>query len=769
MYLNTRSSLLGAAVLLAGRLQAAVVRLDFGTSDSPVREGFLAVTDKSALKDGRQAGWLDTTELAALDRPIPRTPFPPVIYTTDIRQDSVQSRAAATLRVAVPAGKYRVWLMAGTGGGGTAQVWDVQVRSGPSCAKATFFGENTCRVMTMDAVSGKAEHLALNITTRSKWAINATVIASLDEWPRLQQTEIAKLEQEAFLLPDDALKKWRHTPHEDTTPPPEYTEAERGRGFVVYHRPWPTPIWPNTMPRREDFDPTLKAFAAPNECEPFTFTVMPLRDFARLAVAVTDLETNDGRSIPAEDIEIRYVQYKFVRPNYKLFGTYYRAPDLLPRFDRARPLTAGENFRVWLTVHVRPYTPAGMYRGAAVLELDGRRAAEVPMVLRVLPITLQKDRSVLYGTYYRHPSRYVHKAPDTFSRRWWVRKAECDFASMAAHGYNSSIVSMTANIDRAGRWTVSGDGLDRELDMARRHGFDPSKPIVCYFSYSLQKRYRHHTRRGIVKHMYGVKMAPQAFFDDVTAMVHAFERERKRRGWPELIYYPFDEPATTKAAMALMVRILQAVKKAPGVRTYVTADPSNPAFSAMKPYVDVWCSHLFSMTPEQLRVDQAQRGVEHWCYPNCVSGENDHTPVAGARMTYGSGLWRTGYRALFPWIYQSWAGDPANNLDAAMMEFFNHTADDASVTPCTLYEAYREGIDDGRYITTLRRWIEQARGLGRQEAADAAQKDLDFVWSSIAEQTSYKYDTGWADDSFDVYRWIIASRILALQDVCIDR
>ena len=28
-----------------------------------------------------------------------------------------------------------------------------------------------------------------------------------------------------------------------------------------------------------------------------------------------------------------------------------------------------------------------------------------------------------------------------------------------------------------------------------------------------------------------------------------------------------------------------------------------------------------------------EKGVEFWCYPNHISGENDHTPIRGARIT----------------------------------------------------------------------------------------------------------------------------------------
>ena len=139
------------------------------------------------------------------------------------------------------------------------------------------------------------------------------------------------------------------------------------------------------------------------------------------------------------------------------------------------------------------------------------------------------------------------------------------------------------------------------------------------------------------------------------------------------------------------------------------------------------------------------------------------TPLAGARMTYGFARWRANVPALMPWIYESWGGDPANNLDALQMDMFNSTTDDAQLLPCMLYEAYREGIDDNRYVHTLELLVARAKQAGLSTLAQEAQVDLDFVRQAVPIRDLYQYDTGWADDSFNAYRWLIARRIMLLQ------
>ena len=59
--------------------------------------------------------------------------------------------------------------------------------------------------------------------------------------------------------------------------------------------------------------------------------------------------------------------------------------------------------------------------------------------------------------------------------------------------------------------------------------------------------------------------------------------------------------------------------------------------------------------------------------------------------------------------------------------------------------------------------IERARAAGREDLAAAASADLRLVSESIAVQTKYKFDGLWDPESFDVFRWLIARRILEMQ------
>lgn len=751
------------ALLAAFAAQAKVYVFDFGTKDSPLRPGAVRITESG----GEHAAWRTPAACTSRANPIVREwaegkhkgrKDPPAVFLNDLTCDYVASSDANTLTLQIPPGSYKLMLLCGRAGGRTEQVWDIAVND-PE-AHHTFAGPHELRTIRFD---GAADDKGLTIAfhTRSRWLANALIAVPAAEWKPAEADIVAPLLAECATLPPEERAKWKETPHRCADPEPAWTDAQRRDGFALFVRPWAEPVWPNDFPRAHELDAPVRAFASPGEYEPLTLALHPLADFARVDAEVCGplVCTNGARvaSIDPAAVDLRAVRYMNVRPNYSASGTYYRAPDVLMPWQ-PQPLRRGENLRLWLTVKVPLGQPAGLYAGSVLIRAD-QTERRVPVALRVLPITLLKDQSLVYGQYYHHPLRNLDNAPDDFSRAWWQHKAEAEHADMREHGMNDVVLSL-GGVWKDGRWRYAFDRLQRDIDLARRVGFD--KPIVC--SFPCESLYRKHMPAGLGSHLGLVQMPPDAFFDELTAMVRDIEAEARRRQWPELLYYPVDEPSTSPESVAFMARVMAAIKRVPHVRTYVTADPEHDAFAPMRPYVDVWCCQPFSLGRDAVLADMRARGVEYWCYPNHISGENDHTPTLGARMTYGFGFWQSGYRALVPWIYQADCGDPWNYLDAATQDFFNRTADDGSPIPVTLWEADREGIDDHRYLHTLERAIERAEAAGRKEDAASARGVIAQLSASLAVQTKYKDAGLWRAEAFDAWRWALAEQILALQE-----
>ena len=741
---------------------SAITIYDFGTETSPVQTGAVCVT----VSGGSGVTWDHPAALRRAvtnalvragreDRASTRS-APPESYHTALSCDAVTSTHADTLRFAVSRGAYKVVIYTGRTGGSAAQVWDLTVKHRTQSVRATYAGGHELRKLVLDA-EADAQGLTLEIATRSRWALNALVLIPASEWSQAE-TCLAEIERPLFLLPDEELKKWKEVPREDRNPAPQWSEAEKARGFACYTRPWADPIWPRHVPLQHEIDAPVRAFAAPGEYEPLTFALHALKPLERVEITLSAF-TNATTVIPREACDLRVVRAMYVRPNYNAVNTYYLAPDVLMPWQ-PQGLPRGENLRLWLTVKVPLGQPEGLYTSEATVCAEGV-TLRVPLTLRVVPITLLKDESIVFGQYYYTPLRNMRSAPDAFLRAWWQAKTCAELEDLREHGQNTVTVSVWSAWDKEKKcWRHAVDETQRMVDLMRAVGF--TKPLVCSIATaSVYAKYME--GRSMGSHLSQLEMPPQPFFEEMTRLVREIEAEARRRQWPELLYYPVDEPSTSPLSVAFMTRVLAAIKQVPGVRTYVTADPEHEQFAAMKPYVDVWCCQPFSLGRKAVLDDMRTRGVEYWCYPNHISGENDHTPTLGARMTYGYGLWESGYRALIPWIYQHNSGDPWNYLDGRTQDFFNRSDDEGTPIPVTLWEAYREGIDDGRYLYTLQTWIARAREQGLAAEADAAQKVVDALMAAIPVQPKYKEAGLWAATTLDVWRWRIAEQILILQ------
>lgn len=108
-----------------------------------------------------------------------------------------------------------------------------------------------------------------------------------------------------------------------------------------------------------------------------------------------------------------------------------------------------------------------------------------------------------------------------------------------------------------------------------------------------------------------------------------------------------------------------------------------------------------------------------------------------------------------------------NYLDGSLMDFFNRHEDDGTPIPVAMWEAYREGWDDYRYIHTLEQLISEASKSPKasaKQAAATAQRELKAVWDAIRVREKYK-DVGlWLPAEFDVYRWLVARQIMAMKE-----
>jgi len=570
-------------------------------------------------------------------------------------------------------------------------------------------------------------------------------------------------------VPDGA----KEVPFVETAPEPALTAPEKERGYLLFQRPLVESVYPNTRPLAHERLDALVAFATPGEFEPVTFALYPVRPLRNLKVRASALKCPAGEipadridvlhhpspipvlpqpagEISADRIDVRLAAYWNVGyPAYTTVTTYRRMPELLERVT-VHSSPAGECQRYWLTIHVPDDAKPGLYRGTVAVWDDGfDQAVEIPLALRVLGFRLQKDPRKHFSAYFYTRNKALYKGrDDAFIRR----AADNDYRAMVDFGFDM-LPTLYLRCEDGKRITLADEG---ELERMLAAGLKGPAPVTA--DNVIGRLYSAATPGGKHGNHWKVDpMPPPEFYARVTEAFRAFEAERKAKGWPEFICCPIDEVDASRKEFGAKV---YAAVKAAGLRTYATKDPVGGDAADYAPYLDIWCSQPYSVLYEQIA---SQSRYEYWCYPNHNACEikDRRTMCKGGRMTYGFGLWRSGYTTLIPWHWCWTAGpDAFDYLRGQHSGCGQRVDDDGEVIPAVYWACFREGYDDARYVYTLQRAIvehEKSSDAACLAAVAEAKKILQETWDSIRVQPKYLAAGMWPSEEFDAIRWRLAA------------
>lgn len=574
--------------------------------------------------------------------------------------------------------------------------------------------------------------------------------------------------------------KWKELPFVETAPEPTLTAEEQSRGFMIFSRPITEIVYPNTRPLTDERINELTAFATPGEYEPLNFALYPVKDVKNLAVSVSSLKSSAGEMESAA-IDLRFIRYYDIRyPHYTSKDTFRRVPELLEKAGR-NSFPKGECQRYWLTVRVPANTARGLYKGSVTISADGIAPVVVPLNLRVLGFTLKKDPNKHYSAYHYD---FIRKEKSTMSAMLPEIAANNNRINAISENEYCVMTDYGIDIPPAGymKYDYKNDALYYDppgsLNMMKKSGLLNAPFMMVCLDSAAAALFKKYTGEQAKKH-YSVKQKPSPeYYNKFTELIKKFELERKANGWPVFIYNPLDEVAFEAREFGSKT---YAAVKAAGVPTFITKDPCAGDADDYRPYVDYWVGQPFSVNYAEVIKDKQHR---YWSYPNHVACERRVPEIMceGGRMTYGYGLWRSGYEGLVPWIWRWDLDNPFDYRDGRFADCGNKLGPDGAVIPAVYWECFREGIDDARYIYTLqqaiverkapRQGIKGAKSLrkvwdiiaGRKAFQDAPRRSavmegeelLQKVWDMIVPQTKYLGRGTWASEDFNNLRWEIA-------------
>lgn len=604
--------------------------------------------------------------------------------------------------------------------------------------------------------------------------------------------------------------------HRDSTVPALPTEEDHRRGFQLFSRHWMDAVYETTVPPRRAPLISLEMFAAPSEYEPAAFGLHALADLAEISLSAAPLMSDQGDQLPVPELRIA----RSLPFGWGSDSTALLVPVILEK-RRGYTIVKDTSRLCWFTVHVPAGSKPGMYHSQITISVAGDTAATVPLNVEVLALKLasanELDQS--YGFWTWHFEEPPEFCPDPVAA----------FKDMRAHGMNSTTFGTDENI----AFRRNGDNYIRALDGTSWDEFlraakqaDFAQPVLVHIDDIARNAGQVHPYTGGMEGKAIILNENPAFEALFCQGITQIMAEFKRHGLPEPIFGIGDEMQPYEQyTHGYLDRLIHRA----GGTTFANGVGPFPADS-----VD-WRADAIRMTDIIMPgcALDAYHGRTLYGFPENVllarqQGKRMMTYNYGSLILPVQANWRFGMGFFFESLgkgcegqfvhaYYSIYDDPYNLLDyggyAERCAVFPPIPERDEVGGPTInYESMREGIDDMRYISTLKRLIGQARKAGRHAEADTARQTLDAIvgslnfsvfyanvraWKELTPGISFfertspsfdpiksgqtnetwpeplkyvegvlRYPCGWTNQDFDDARWTIAQEIVRLQKAC---
>ena len=653
-------------------------------------------------------------------------------YHTQVRQ---------TFAIAVPNGTYRVMTFHGdqTYGRTGEQVWWIEAEGKRAVEKLDMPRNHTADAVFDATVTDGRLDLTLDAAAedpaRRGFLLNGVAVFPVDtmEEKAFADAKVRKIRAAVQRERDEFFAStFEEKPYVEDADMPVLSDADRTRGFVAFVPHWLATVYPNSVPRPADMTRALGCFACPGEYEPMTLALRSLRVLSRVSCAVGDL-TGPG-TIPSAAVEVRKVTCWPQRIGSS-WGTEWQ---VLPELLEVKPhvdVPADTTQQFWLTIRVPPAAKPGVYRGVVTVAAANAGTAEIPMSVEVLPFTLAPNERAV-GMYW-----YEHKVADTPLRDVQVR-------DMVEHGMTTLTMGrlFPEVSNRDGRAVLDVAALRTFLQEIRTLGI--AGPIPYHTS-------------GL---MTTLKRAfPGQQDRDYDALyveaIRQLEAVSARPDTPKLLYYAVDEIGRDDERGQKANHECALVANVPGATSYITVN-NYAAGEKWGDTFDIWCGNIeYTAAQERALLAKGKRYMRY--------GPAYLNSARKARNSCGFGFYRRPAEAMFYWHYQCYQGDPYDDFDGTCRDHCAvYPGPDGEQVPTIDWESLREGVDDMKYIATLKQYAARvANRPGGTAAATQALAVLEDVLGGDDRVNKYTFRDDLSDDEYHALRRKLVDAILALRQV----
>jgi hypothetical protein len=533
--------------------------------------------------------------------------------------------------------------------------------------------------------------------------------------------------------------------------PPEPTKEEAARGFILFQRPAFEPIYHDTVPAAFERGAKLRAFATQGQYVPLTFAMHALAPLKSVKVTAGALKTKDGEAIPASHIDVRLVMpvrsaVSYGNANDKRFTL---SPFYLEKHESFE-VVQGKTAQVWLSVKVPDTAKAGDYEGAITVEVDGKRACDVPVTLKVLPLKL--------------PPTPVETSVSYFpSEDLGMREKE--MIDQREHGINANESAAGAHVVSRDRHFGDDDVAATRKNIATQIGLRKKVFGEAANRFPITSEVGHQVLFEWNQKKNWFEFWPHSaeLETDFFKAISVCEESLKAAGAPAMRIFITDEPGGHPDTLKESVYYYRLLKeKFPQMPTFVTLGGGVACgideIGLLGPYIDV-------ITINRFDADICKSLLDRKKMYGIYNGGGATEAVTGYtrdRHFFGFYCWKSGAGEILQWVYRfgdAWKDPIRGNHGYVML------APDGPL-PSIPWEGVRAGIDDYRIMDLLWRMITAAKAdPNAADAVASAKKAAIEVLSEISFNYQPRTGNGTPPPlctTLDKWRWQVAAACVDL-------
>lgn len=472
----------------------------------------------------------------------------------------------------------------------------------------------------------------------------------------------------------------------------------------------------------------ISVFASPSEYEPVSFIIYTLKDLKNVKIKVNDLKSKKG-VIKAENLDVKVVKCwyqsgkeisetkdKILVPELLLKDDKLVEVDMKNKInivrgfsintttkerrkkdillvdtqstikdaDELQPVDIPSNTskQFWLTVYVPEGTPAGNYRGDIEIQVENVKISSLKFCLEVLPIRLLKP-CLEYSIYYRGILANASISSENKSEEQFL----AEMKNMKAHGIDNPTVYQSMDFVL----------LKKVFELREKAGITG----VSLLSLGLGT---------------GEPKTPGEL-EDLKEKTKALVNFAKKNKVTDVYIYGIDE------AIGELLRReregFQAVHEAGG-KVFVAC------YKGFYELVGDLLDLPIMNGPIAHNVEDIhKKGYKIYCYANPQVGNEEPLTY---RRNFGLYLWKAGFDGAMDYAYQhsfNHIWDDFDNVSYRDHVFAYPTIN--GVIDTIQWEGFREGVDDVRYLTTLKNAIENSKKSKKEEIKFIAEKAEDWL------------------------------------------